>query len=232
MHRRHHAPPPLLPSAYRTHDSMSESESSIYIKEIDRHLVMENVVALFDLQVLQSGKMNHIKLDLQHMMLQDRTLPWNYDKKRFPVLELPMEDRELGIKKCVLRPFSNGKVNFAGNRSPEDAIYMAHLFAGLIARRYGLPCLVSNFKMINSVCNMHLGFTVNLKALKNVLSKEKGILTYKDENQFPALQYKLGYGTASIHESGHINLIAFLDRSKLIEFCIDIYTKCKNLKLS
>ena len=154
----------------------------------DGHLV--NVVATFRLMIKKGGRLvppNELNLKkICATTLNDVKfggLPIKYNPKQFAAATLIGEAREWKLKATVGLLFTTGSVVFTGATTEERARISAQLFTAEVTRAMGIRFHLCDLKIANLVCEMKVGFDVDVDAMDVALG-DKATLNRKGARRY------------------------------------------------
>jgi len=153
---------------------------TIHEPEIDQRSYMSNIVAAYNL-VGRNGQ--KVTLNVNEIASRTRlTVPFTYNPKKLPALRT-----SIGTDGPLCQPttliYATGSVVQSGDQSPEHALLTAHTLAATVFGMIGIPLCVSDFRVVNLVSCLNIGFRVPLKTIKHAVPRwRRECNTKKDHN--------------------------------------------------
>jgi transcription initiation factor TFIID TATA-box-binding protein len=122
----------------------------------DAHVV--NVVATYHIGC---------RLNLRKIAYMRRDIPVKFNPTRFAAMTLNVE--AYGLDPTTALIFASGNVVHTGAKTEDHSRNAAHYLIGMLNSAFGIPAWLNNFTITNMVCDMKVGFEVNLETLKKEL---------------------------------------------------------------
>ena len=102
------------------------------------------------------------ELDLEYLNTCDIMV--HYDARKFSGLLI----RKLKPVKCHCQVYRNGKITVNGGKSTKQAKMLANMFCNLIKKQGFKNARISNFKVVNVIASLDLGFKVKMENLHKI----------------------------------------------------------------
>jgi len=181
----------------------------------DAHIV--NVVATYRLG---------LRLNLKKISYYLREIvPVKFNPKRFAAMTINLEAE--GIDDTTALVFGSGNVVQTGAKTEEDSRLSAHYNVRFFNEVLGIPARLENFTITNMVCDMKVGFEVDLDMLKNDLGSRA---RYIPKN-FPACRIRSDEDNkrvALVYWSGGVVLTGCKKREDICTMHRETFKLCKD----
>lgn len=173
-----------------------------------------NVVATYKLSV---------RLNPKKISFERRDVPVKFNPSRFAAMTINIE---INGTSATILAFSSGNVVHTGAKTEDESRLSAWYFIRFLNSRLNIPATLEDFKITNMVCDMKIGFEVNLYSLH----EELGARSKFEPNDFPACRIWVGENDkrkSLIYFSGGCVLTGCQTRDQIKNIQLATYEICK-----